>query len=71
MQHHFFDGVNWEDVYNRRRRGPILPRVEWAGDAGNFDEYPAPPDDIEESESGRGKYTAEMREDWDAAFADF
>ena len=71
MQHHFFDGINWDDIYYRRGRGPIIPRVEWAGDAGNFDEYPDPPEDIEESEAGRGKYTAEMRRDWDAAFDDF
>jgi len=71
MQHHFFDGVNWDDIYYRRRRGPILPRVEWEGDAGNFDEYPDPPDDAEESEGGRGRYTDEMRKEWDAAFQDF
>jgi len=71
MQHHFFDGVNWDEIYYRRRRGPIVPRVEWAGDAGNFDEYPDPPEDVEESEGGRGKYTNEMRKDWDIAFQDF
>lgn len=71
MQHHFFDGLNWDDIYYRRRRGPIIPRVEWEGDAGNFDEYPDPPEDLEESEGGRGKYTEDMRRDWDAAFQDF
>ena len=71
MQHHFFDGVNWDDIYYRRRRGPIVPRVEWEGDAGNFDEYPDPPDDVEESEGGRGRYTDQMRQDWDEAFKDF
>jgi len=71
MQHHFFDGVNWDDIYYRRRRGPILPRVEWEGDAGNFDEYPDPPEDVEESEGGRGRYTEEMRAQWDNAFQDF
>jgi len=71
MQHHFFDGIHWDEIYYRRRRGPIIPRVEWEGDAGNFDEYPDPPDDVEESEGGRGKYTEEMRQDWDFAFQDF
>ncbi|KAJ9657369.1 cytochrome c oxidase subunit 1 [Neophaeococcomyces mojaviensis] len=71
MQHHFFDGVNWDEIYFRRRRGPIIPRVEWEGDAGNFDEYPDPPEDPEESEGGRGRYTDEMRRDWDSAFQDF
>lgn len=71
MQHHFFDGVSWDDIYFRRRRGPIIPRVEWEGDGGNFDEYPDPPEDPEESEGGRGRYTEEMRRDWDFAFQDF
>lgn len=71
MQHHFFDGLNWDDIYYRKRRGPIIPRVEWEGDAGNFDEYPDPPEDVEESEGGRGRYTEEMREQWDFAFEDF
>lgn len=71
MQHPFFDGVNWDDIYYRRRRGPIIPRVEWEGDAGNFDEYPDPPEDVEESEGGRGRYTDEMRQTWDFAFEDF
>lgn len=71
MQHRFFDGINWDDIYYRRRKGPIVPRVEWAGDAGNFDEYPDPPEDEEESEGGRGRYTDEMREQWDLVFQDF
>lgn len=71
MQHRFFDGVNWDDIYYRRRKGPIIPRVEWEGDAGNFDEYPDPPEDEEESEGGRGRYTQEMREQYDYAFQDF
>lgn len=71
IAHHFFDGVNWDEIYYRKRRGPIIPRVEWEGDAGNFDEYPDPPEDDEESEGGRGKYTEEMRKDWDFAFQDF
>lgn len=71
MQHPFFDGINWDDMYYRKRKGPIIPRVEWEGDAGNFDEYPDPPEDNEESEGGRGRYTGSMREEWDEAFADF
>ena len=70
MEHHFFDGVNWEDMYYRKRRGPIIPRVEWAGDAGNFDEYPDPVEG-EESEGGRGRYTEELRAEWEESFKDF
>lgn len=68
--HHFFDGIDWEAIYWKKRRGPIIPRVEWAGDAGNFDDYPDPIDG-EESEGGRGRYTAELREQYEDAFRDF
>lgn len=71
MAHHFFDGVNWDDLYYKRKRGPIVPRVEWAGDAGNFDEYPDPTTAEGESEGGRGHYTPQMREQWDSFFEDF
>ncbi|KAJ9647581.1 uncharacterized protein PV06_00292 [Exophiala oligosperma] len=70
MEHYFFDGVDWDEIYYRKRRGPIIPRVEWAGDAGNFDEYPDPVEG-EESEGGRGRYTDELREEWEEAFKDF
>jgi protein kinase A len=68
--HHFFDGIDWEAIYWKKRRGPIIPRVEWAGDAGNFDDYPDPIEG-EESEGGRGRYTAELREQYEDAFGDF
>ncbi|KPI42618.1 cAMP-dependent protein kinase catalytic subunit PRKX [Cyphellophora attinorum] len=42
MSHYFFDGLDWDEIYYRRRRGPIIPRVEWVGDSGNFDEYRIP-----------------------------
>ncbi|KIW75452.1 hypothetical protein Z517_10193 [Fonsecaea pedrosoi CBS 271.37] len=70
MQHYFFDGIDWDEIYYRKRRGPIIPRVEWAGDAGNFDEYPDPVEG-EESEGGRGRYTDELRAEWEDAFKDF
>jgi len=70
MEHYFFDGIDWDEIYFRKTRGPIIPRVEWAGDAGNFDEYPDPIEG-EESEGGRGRYTSEMRDEWEEAFKDF
>jgi protein kinase A len=70
MGHYFFDGLDWDEIYYRRRRGPIIPRVEWVGDSGNFDEYPDPVEG-EESEGGRGRYDSGMREEWEGAFADF
>lgn len=71
MAHPFFDGVNWDELYRKRKRGPIIPRVEWAGDAGNFDEYPDPVTVEGESEGGRGHYTPQMQADWDSFFEDF
>ena len=69
-EHYFFDGLDWDDVYYRRTRGPIIPRVEWAGDSGNFDEYPDPIEG-EESEGGRGRYTTSLADIWESSFADF
>lgn len=70
MEHYFFDGINWDDIYYRRRRGPIIPRVDWPGDSGNFDEYPDPVEG-EESEGGRGRYTKSMADIWEESFKDF
>lgn len=47
MAHPFFDGVDWDALYYKKVRGPIIPRVEWEGDAGNFDDYPDPDPDPE------------------------
>ena len=69
-EHYFFDGVDWDEIYYRRRRGPIIPRVDWAGDSGNFDEYPDPVEG-EESEGGRGHYTHSLADIWEDAFRDF
>lgn len=68
MNHPFFDGVDWDALYYKKVKGPILPRVEWAGDAGNFDDYPDPEEGEEE---GRGPYTEDLRRDFEGAFADF
>lgn len=70
MDHPFFDGIDWDALYYRKVRGPIIPKVEWEGDAGNFDDYPDP-EEGEESEAGRGKYTEELRREWEEAFEDF
>ena len=67
MSHPFFDGVDWDALYYKKVRGPIMPRVEWSGDAGNFDDYPDP----EEGEADSALYTEEMRRDYERAFEDF
>ncbi|XP_046401711.1 cAMP-dependent protein kinase catalytic subunit 3 [Ischnura elegans] len=38
-RHRWFKGVDWHDVILRRLKPPIVPRVTYAGDATNFDEY--------------------------------
>lgn len=63
-EHPFFRGIDWDDVYNRREKGPILPPVRFPGDAQCFDIYP-------EEDVDRATYTEEMRERYDEYFKDF
>lgn len=65
-EHPFFDGINWDDLYHRRVKGPIIPRVDHPADAGNFEEYPPPPDPRTLS-----IYTDEMKEKYEPFFSDF
>ncbi|KAI9163326.1 cAMP-dependent protein kinase catalytic subunit 3 [Paramyrothecium foliicola] len=62
--HPFFDGVNWDDILNRRRRGPITPPVRYPGDAQCFDTYP-------EDDGKREPYTEDMARRYDQYFQDF
>lgn len=64
--HPWFESVNWDDVYHRRVKGPIIPRVEHAADATNFEEYPPPPDPAQLE-----PYTNDMREKYEPLFDDF
>lgn len=64
--HPFFAEINWDDLYNRRMKGPIIPRVDHPADSGNFEEYPEPPD-----ESKMSVYTEDMKEKYEPLFADF
>jgi len=63
-QHPFFRDVNWDDLYNRRFRGPIIPPVRWPGDSQCFDTYP-------EDDGRRDAYTQEMVTKYDEYFKDF
>lgn len=63
-EHPFFRGVNWDDVFNRRHRGPIIPPIRFPGDAQCFDIYP-------EEDATRDKYTDDLREKYDRYFQDF
>uniref|UniRef100_A0A1B6DJA4 Protein kinase domain-containing protein n=1 Tax=Clastoptera arizonana TaxID=38151 RepID=A0A1B6DJA4_9HEMI len=39
-RHRWFKGVDWQDVYLRKQKPPIIPRITYDGDTRNFDEYP-------------------------------
>jgi protein kinase A len=56
--------VDWEGVYERRYRGPIIPPVRYPGDAQCFDIYP-------EDDQNREVYTDQMAEKYDKYFEDF
>jgi protein kinase A len=64
--HPWFDGIRWDDLYHQRVQGPILPRVQHAADAANFEEYPPPPDPHQLE-----VYTADMRGKYEPLFGDF
>lgn len=62
--HRFFNGIDWEALYYRQIKGPIVPQVKHAADTSNFDDYdPAPP--------SKSAYTADMAKKYDGAFEDF
>ncbi|EEH02845.1 protein kinase [Histoplasma capsulatum G186AR] len=65
-QHSFFKGVNWDDIYHRRMKGPIVPRVDSPTDAGNFEIYPDPPHPSE-----LAPYTKDMRDAYEHIFKTF
>ncbi|CAI4210797.1 unnamed protein product [Parascedosporium putredinis] len=63
-EHAFFREVNWDDVANRRSKGPIVPPIKAADDAQCFDRYP-------EDDGNHSSFTDEMAEKYDHYFADF
>ncbi len=64
-RHAFFAPIDWTALYNRTSPGPIVPRLEHAADASNFDDYP------DEDASKRHPYTDEMRGRYEDVFRDF
>ncbi|OQN95938.1 hypothetical protein B0A48_17776 [Cryoendolithus antarcticus] len=62
--HGWFGGVDWEKLYHRQMKGPIVPHLKSADDTRNFDEYDAEP-------VHRDQYTKEMKDKYEAMFADF
>lgn len=39
-RHRLFKGIDWEEVYQRKLKPPILPNVGHEGDSRNYDDYP-------------------------------
>ena len=62
--HQFFTPIDWDALYHRKSKGPIIPKVKHAADASNFDDY-APP-----AES-KNEYTRDMASKFDHEFKDF
>ena len=62
--HPFFAGVDWDVVFERRYRGPIVPPIRYPGDAQCFDVYP-------EEDVAKDPYTEEMAAKYDEYFRDF
>jgi protein kinase A len=63
-EHPFFKGVQWDDVYYRKYKGPIIPPIRYVGDAQCFDIYP-------DEKASREGYSSELRHKWDSHFKDF
>ena len=62
--HPFFRTIEWEALYYRKMKGPILPQVKHAADASNFDDYDPEPD-------RKSFYTREMAKKYDDVFREF
>ncbi len=63
-EHPFFEGVDWDTVYEQREKGPIIPPVRYVGDAQCFDIYP-------ENDVNFDVYTEEQKEQYDSLFEHF
>ncbi|KAF1985427.1 Pkinase-domain-containing protein [Aulographum hederae CBS 113979] len=62
--HPWFRNIDWDELYYRKRPGPIVPHLRGPADTRNFDEYDPEPE-------GREPYTDELKNKWDKSFADF
>ncbi|KAF2725367.1 Pkinase-domain-containing protein [Polychaeton citri CBS 116435] len=63
-EHPWFAKIDWDKLYRREMKGPIVPHLRSADDTRNFDEYDAEP-------VHRDTFTKEMQQKYDPAFADF
>ena len=62
--HPFFKSIDWDALYNRKMKGPIIPKVKSPTDSSNFTDYDAP-------SSQCSAYTKDMQHKYDHEFKDF
>ena len=62
--HLWFKDVDWDALYHRRFKGPIIPFLRGAADASNFDEYDDEPD-------RKSFYTKQMEDTYEDVFRNF
>lgn len=62
--HPFFKKIDWDALYHRKIKGPIIPKVKHPADASNFDNYDPPSD-------SKSEYTKDLAQKYDHEFKDF
>lgn len=62
--HPFFRAIDWDALYRRQMKGPIIPHLRHPTDASNFDDY-------EDAPESKSVYTEEMSSQYEEAFKDF
>ena len=62
--HPFFKSIDWDAIYHRRIKGPIIPNVKNAADSSNFDNYDPPAE-------SKYEYTRDLASRYDHEFKDF
>jgi protein kinase A len=62
--HPWFKDIDWDALYYRKVRGPIIPYLRGPADTRNFDEYEPEPE-------GREPFTKDLHEKFDEFFKDF
>lgn len=63
-KHPYFKSIDWDAVYRRKNKGPIIPEIRSATDTSCFDEYDPAPD-------SKSVYTSDMASKYDKEFKDF
>jgi len=67
-EHPFFKDIDWDALYYRKIKGPIIPKIRHAADASNYDDYDY---DYNSKSTGCSVYTKDMQHTYEEAFKDF